>query len=157
MYYFDIAPADVKLMTDTMFPAYIRTPLVAPVFASVKSFVLFISAFEAAIVLAFFYRPHFAAVGTLAVMAGAEYVGLATAMTGRGAPSHPMCAGAGPVCAATQGVHVVIAAIAGLVFAKAAPLCRQVVLGWGAVKGAPTPGRSVRNTTNPYANNNRRK
>ena len=153
LYYVDQAPSDVQTMTDAMFPSYIKTPLIAPVFASVKAFVLFISAFELLLALAFFFRPRLAALGVLAVMAGAEYCGWAVGNLAR-VPAHPLC-GASPTCAATQGLHVVVAALAGLVYVQAAPLCRQVALGWASLCG--NSGRAVRNTNNPYANKNRKK
>jgi hypothetical protein len=159
LYYIDRAPADVQQMTNVMFPSYIKTPLISAVFSSVKSFVLFISIFEFALSITFFYRPRIAALGVLAVMAGAEYVGWAVSKSPR-PPSHPFCAGAGPTCGATQALHIFIALLAGLVYARSAPLCRQIKTCWQTVVqsafGGSGSGRGARNTKNPYASKNRK-
>jgi hypothetical protein len=151
LYVIGKAPQDVKVLTDTMFPHYIRTPLLAPIFASVSSLVLFIAVFEFAISLAFFYRPRLAAFGVICVMLGAEYVGFA--VNGSSA-HHPLC-GKAAVCPATQGLHFAIAGLAGLIFVlKTLPLCSQVNAAYQLFFGKAT--RGTRNTNNPYASKNRK-
>ena len=154
LYVRNLAPASQITFFDAFVPAYLQTPLFQMVGISGSLFMTLLGLFEMIAAIAFFYRPKPAALAVMAIMLGGEYT-LYMVNQQKRPPTHMMCQAGQPTCLSVNIFHAIILALAGLVYAFGAPLCKQCVI---AMKGtAQARGVSPRKTKNPYATRNRKK
>ena len=126
------APAEFASMASKLYPIVVKTPLLKPFGLTANQFVTLLGVFEIVAAIALFYRPRVAAMMTVAVMAGAEYVAFCEGANSSMPPS-PMC-GNKAACLQSHIFHAILVLMSVVAYRYNTPLCSAWVKAWQAVR-----------------------
>jgi hypothetical protein len=146
------APADFASMASKMYPVVVSTDLLKPFGLNANQFIMLLGVFEMVAAIAFFFNNRVGAIMVLAVMLGAEYIGL-TQGSNPAMPPNPMCENQA-ACVGSHVFHAVLAWMAFMSYMSEKPICSawsMVCKKWcaapskkGSASAAQTPSRPKR-------------